>query len=83
LLYFNDEKASNCSVSAFGIHGLWLHSGSHYNANKMPCVIQAVDIQDKAAVNEDYVQAGMRLYHSNCMTSHAPETKAFGNFPHS
>ena len=53
----------------------------YVNANEMPWVIQAVEIKDKAASNENYEQAGKRLYRSNCMSCHGPERKGSGNFP--
>lgn len=53
----------------------------YVNANEMPWVIQAVEIKDKKTANENYEQAGMRLYRSNCMSCHGPERKGSGNFP--
>ena len=47
----------------------------------MAWVIQAVDIKSKPVANENYEQAGIRLYQSNCMTCHGPERKGSGNFP--
>jgi quinoprotein glucose dehydrogenase len=53
----------------------------YINANEMAWVIQAVTVNNKAAANENYVQAGQRLYRANCMTCHGPERKGSGNFP--
>ena len=53
----------------------------YVNANEMAWIIQAVDIKSKPVANENYEQAGIRLYQSNCMTCHGPERKGSGNFP--
>ena len=53
----------------------------YINANEMVWVIQAVDIKKLPVANENYEQAGIRLYQSNCMTCHGPERKGAGNFP--
>ena len=54
----------------------------YINANEMAWVIQAVDLKNKnMPTSENYEQAGMRLYRSNCMTCHGPERKGSGNFP--
>ena len=47
----------------------------------MAWIIQAVDIKNKPATNENIEQAGKRLYQSNCMSCHGPERKGSGNFP--
>jgi len=53
----------------------------YINANEMAWVIQAIPVTNKSAANENYVQAGQRLYQANCMTCHGPERKGSGNFP--
>ena len=53
----------------------------YVNANEMAWVIQSVEIKNKMSSNENYGQAGQRLYQSNCMTCHGPERKGSGNFP--
>ena len=53
----------------------------YINANEMAWVIQAIPVTNKAASNENYVQAGQRLYQANCMTCHGPERKGSGNYP--
>ncbi|MEO5682308.1 MAG: PQQ-binding-like beta-propeller repeat protein [Chitinophagaceae bacterium] len=53
----------------------------YINANEMAWIIQAIPVTGKAAANENYAQAGQRLYQANCMTCHGPERKGSGNFP--
>ena len=53
----------------------------YVNANEMAWVIQSIEIKNKISSNENYGQAGQRLYQSNCMTCHGPERKGSGNFP--
>jgi quinoprotein glucose dehydrogenase len=53
----------------------------YVNANEMAWVIQAVDIKTIPVKSENYLEAGTRLYRSNCMTCHGPERKGSGNFP--
>jgi quinoprotein glucose dehydrogenase len=53
----------------------------YVNANEMAWVIQAVPVNNITASNETYLQAGQRLYQSNCMTCHGPEREGSGNFP--
>src|SRR5664279_2432505 len=53
----------------------------YINANEMAWVIQAVDIKNNPVANENYGQAGIRLYQSNCMTCHGPELNGSGNVP--
>lgn len=53
----------------------------YVNANEMAWVIQAIPVPAKTNANENYVQAGQRLYQANCMTCHGPERKGSGNYP--
>ncbi|GAC1450725.1 MAG: hypothetical protein NVSMB7_13120 [Chitinophagaceae bacterium] len=53
----------------------------YINANQMAWVIQAIPVTNKRTANENYLQAGQRLYQANCMTCHGPERKGSGNFP--
>jgi quinoprotein glucose dehydrogenase len=53
----------------------------YINANETAWVIQAITVNNNAASNETYLQAGQRLYQANCMTCHGPERKGSGNFP--
>jgi quinoprotein glucose dehydrogenase len=51
------------------------------NANEMAWVIQAISVKDQANAVENYLQAGQRLYRTNCMTCHGPDRIGSGNFP--
>jgi quinoprotein glucose dehydrogenase len=53
----------------------------YVNANEMPWVLTAVDISKKPSAQENFEQAGKRLYQSNCMSCHGPERQGSGNFP--
>jgi quinoprotein glucose dehydrogenase len=53
----------------------------YVNANEMPWVLTAVDISKKPLAQENFEQAGKRLYQSNCMSCHGPEKQGSGNFP--
>ena len=53
----------------------------YINANEMAWIIQAIPVTNKAPANENYLQAGQRLYQANCMTCHGPGRKGSGNFP--
>ncbi len=53
----------------------------YINANEMAWVIQAIPVTAKATANENFLQAGQRLYQVNCMTCHGPERKGSGNYP--
>jgi quinoprotein glucose dehydrogenase len=53
----------------------------YINASQMAWVIQAIPVTNKGNSNENYLQAGKRLYQANCMTCHGPERKGSGNFP--
>ncbi len=53
----------------------------YVNANEMAWLITIVDIKDKAVTNENYHDAGKRLYQSKCMSCHAPNRQGGGNNP--
>ncbi len=53
----------------------------YVNANEMPWVLTMVDAPKKQPKQETYLEAGKRLYMSNCMNCHGPERKGAGNFP--
>jgi quinoprotein glucose dehydrogenase len=53
----------------------------YVNANEMPWLLTAVDISKKPKTQENFEQAGRRLYQSNCMGCHGPERQGSGNFP--
>ncbi|HTM92898.1 MAG TPA: c-type cytochrome, partial [Flavisolibacter sp.] len=48
---------------------------------EMPWVLTAVDISKKPMAQENFEQAGKRLYQSNCMSCHGQEKQGSGNFP--
>jgi quinoprotein glucose dehydrogenase len=53
----------------------------YVNTNEMPWVLTAVDISNKPISQENFEQAGKRLYQNNCMACHGPERQGSGNYP--
>jgi quinoprotein glucose dehydrogenase len=53
----------------------------YVNANEMAWVLTAVDISNKPEQQENFEQAGKRLYKNNCMTCHGAERQGTGNNP--
>jgi quinoprotein glucose dehydrogenase len=53
----------------------------YVNANEMANVLTVVDLKDKPAGSETYIDAGKRLYNVNCMSCHGPERQGGGNYP--
>jgi quinoprotein glucose dehydrogenase len=53
----------------------------YVNANEMPWVLTAVDISNTPSSQENFEQAGKRLYQNNCMACHGPERQGSGNYP--
>lgn len=53
----------------------------YINANEMAWQIQSVALDNKAATNENNLQAGERLFKANCMMCHGADRKGSGNFP--
>lgn len=51
------------------------------NANEMPWLIQAREVDLKNAGKETYLKAGQRLYNQYCVSCHGPERKGSGNYP--
>ncbi|MEJ7912216.1 MAG: PQQ-binding-like beta-propeller repeat protein [Chitinophagaceae bacterium] len=51
------------------------------NANEMPWVLTMVDLQKKEPKQENHLQAGLRLYRSNCMNCHGKEKEGSGKYP--
>ncbi len=53
----------------------------YVNANEQISVLTIVDLKDNATGNESFLNAGMRLYKTNCMSCHGPERQGGGNYP--
>lgn len=53
----------------------------YVNSNEMPWIIDMVEVKYEAPKNENYLQAGQRLYKANCMACHGPERMGSGNNP--
>lgn len=53
----------------------------YVNANEMVNVLQMVDLKDSATSNETFLNAGERLYKTNCMACHGPQREGGGNYP--
>jgi len=52
----------------------------YVNANEMAWILQMFDV-DHSKKQENFLQAGHRLYEQNCMSCHGPELKGSGNYP--
>jgi len=52
----------------------------YVNANQMAWILQMFDVDPKKK-QENFGQAGRRLYKQNCMSCHGPERKGSGNYP--
>ncbi|MBA2561668.1 MAG: PQQ-binding-like beta-propeller repeat protein [Chitinophagaceae bacterium] len=52
----------------------------YVNANEMAWILQMFDV-DLKKKDENFGQAGLRLYKQNCMSCHGPERKGSGNYP--
>lgn len=52
----------------------------YVNANQMAWILQMFDV-DAAEHEENFGQAGARLYKQNCMSCHGAEKKGGGNYP--
>lgn len=53
----------------------------YINASEMANVQQMVDNKPETPKNENYVQAGQRIYMQTCMTCHGDDRKGRGNTP--
>jgi quinoprotein glucose dehydrogenase len=53
----------------------------YINANEMAWILQMLDVDNKAKLNETYMVAGERLFKQNCMSCHAADRKGSGNYP--
>ncbi|HLX94102.1 MAG TPA: pyrroloquinoline quinone-dependent dehydrogenase [Puia sp.] len=57
-------------------------SGTIYiNANEIPWVLSIAEKRTSTPSRETNLQAGIRLYQSNCMSCHGPDRKGSGNYP--
>lgn len=52
----------------------------YINANEMAWILQMFDAE-ASKKQEDYIQAGERLYKQNCMACHGADRKGTGNYP--
>jgi quinoprotein glucose dehydrogenase len=52
----------------------------YINANEMAWILQMFDA-NAAKKQENYIQAGERLYRQNCMACHGADRKGTGNYP--
>ena len=53
----------------------------YVNANEMAWVLTMIDANLETGKNEDYGQAGERLFANNCMGCHGKDRKGTGNYP--
>jgi quinoprotein glucose dehydrogenase len=53
----------------------------YVNANEMPWILQMVEMKNKQRENETWLQAGQRLFKSNCQTCHGANREGGGNYP--
>jgi quinoprotein glucose dehydrogenase len=53
----------------------------YINANEIPWVISIAERKMPTSKKQNYLDAGTRLYQSNCMACHGPDKKGSGNYP--
>ncbi len=53
----------------------------YINANEMPWVLAMAAVKDNKITNETNLQAGQRLYTSQCMACHGTQMQGGGNYP--
>ncbi|MDB4903843.1 MAG: PQQ-binding-like beta-propeller repeat protein [Mucilaginibacter sp.] len=53
----------------------------YINANEMPWILTMIDANFETGKNENYGQAGERLFANNCMGCHGKDRKGTGNYP--
>jgi len=53
----------------------------YVNANEMGWLVTMRDVESKPAANENYYEAGVRLYNKYCMNCHGADRKSSGDFP--
>jgi len=53
----------------------------YVNTNEMAWTMQLLEQKEEKKANENYLQAGQRLYRSNCLSCHGPNREGGGNIP--
>lgn len=53
----------------------------YVNANEMPWILTMIETKNAIAKHETNLEAGKRIYLSNCVVCHGPERKGAGNYP--
>lgn len=53
----------------------------YVNANEMPWILEMLDAKNSSPKEENYQQAGMRLYKQHCMSCHGDDKGGSGNNP--
>lgn len=53
----------------------------YVNANEMGWLMTMREIKNEPAKEENYAQAGLRLYNQRCVSCHGADKKGTGNFP--
>ena len=53
----------------------------YVNANEMAWILKMEEVKKKESYNENYLQAGQRLYQQHCTSCHGKDMKGGGNYP--
>jgi len=53
----------------------------YVNASEMPWILTMVDVKNKPEKAETNLQAGTRIYNTNCMNCHGPQREGSPNYP--
>ncbi|HMH23467.1 MAG TPA: PQQ-binding-like beta-propeller repeat protein [Puia sp.] len=53
----------------------------YVNANEMAWILKIIDLKEKPAGKQTWLEAGKQLYLRNCVSCHGPERKGSGNYP--
>jgi quinoprotein glucose dehydrogenase len=53
----------------------------YVNSNEIPWIIDMIEVNNKIAANETWLEEGQRLYTSNCMGCHGQKRNGSGNYP--
>ncbi|HTH55891.1 MAG TPA: c-type cytochrome [Cyclobacteriaceae bacterium] len=51
------------------------------NANEMPWMLKMTEVKYDKPKKENYLEAGARLYKTNCQSCHGPDRNGTGNYP--